>query len=187
VSYLVSAVVVVGALGLLNLLVTLGVIRRLRELEPLAHAAGDEQTQPGHGPIPAPGYPVGQFTTRTTAGELVSREDLLDARTLVAFFSVGCPPCVQALPRFVAHAAAAGSPHGVLAVVRGGGADAAGFVEPLEQVARVVVEDGRGRGPVSAAFGVTGSPAYCLVDGSGTLQASGFKLDEVLADAVPGR
>ncbi len=183
--YLVSAVVVVGALGLLNLLLTLGVVRRLRELEPLARAGGGGQARPRGGPIPAPGYPVGEFRARTTTGELVGREDLLADQTLVAFFSVGCPPCIEAVPRFVPRAAAAGSRNRVLAVVQGGGADAAGFVEPLERVARVVVEDERG--PVSAAFGVTGSPAYCLVDGSGTMQASGFKLDEVLADALPGR
>lgn len=81
--YLAAAVVLIGLLCVLNLLLTVGLIRRLREQGP---------GRPGNAAPPTalgPGSRIGDFTTRTTGGEPVSHEDLTG---LVGFFSAGCTP-----------------------------------------------------------------------------------------------
>src|SRR4051794_33743615 len=159
--FLVTAVVLVGVLGLLNLLLTSGVIRRLREHTELLSKRGD-----GGGPdlMSRPGTTVGPFAATTVDGETVSRDALLDD-TLVGFFTPNCKPCIEQLPRFVA--AARALPHGyrqALAVVVGTAEQATEYASQLRSVAQVVVEDGQG--DVTGAFAVRGYPAVCTVDGS---------------------
>jgi thiol-disulfide isomerase/thioredoxin len=175
-EYLAAGLVLVGALGLLNLLLSVGIIRRLRSDEAARAEAAALQ---GGVMLPA-GAEVRTFTTTTTDGEPVSRADLAGGADLVGFFSVRCGPCRTLLPRFAEAASTwtGGRAH-VLAVVVDGEGGAGDFVERLLPVARVVVE--AERGPVASAFGVRGFPAYCVVDGGGTVRASGHSLDELAA------
>jgi hypothetical protein len=176
--YLAVAVAVVGVLGLVNLVFILGVVRRLREYEQLLSGGGGDSDRVAL----AESTTVGEFMATTTAGEQVS-EMSLTGRTLVAFSSVSCGPCRQLLPTLVSRAAEwEGGRANVLTVVVGGGKESAEFVEQLEPVAQVVVEPERG--PVSTAFAVRGFPAYLVVGADGTVQASGYSLNQVL-DRVP--
>ncbi|MEU4572835.1 TlpA disulfide reductase family protein [Nonomuraea sp. ATR24] len=160
-QYLVAAVVLLGVLSLLNLALTAGLIRRLRQFD--APARG----------VPV-GHPVGGFTAQDTEGRPVARE-LLTGPTLVGFFTPGCEPCEDLLPRFVARAGAL--PHDCLAVVHAVRAeDAEGYAARLAGAARVVVE-GPG-GPVQRAFQVAAFPAVFLVGGDGTVLAGDL-------DAIP--
>ncbi|MFD9739622.1 hypothetical protein ACFWW9_34500, partial [Umezawaea sp. NPDC059074] len=104
----------------------------------------------------------------TVDGEVVDR-DGLSASTLVGFFSPGCAPCEELLPRFLAAARAVpGGRAAVIAVVVAEDPSGADYLlDPLREVASVVVE-GR-RGALGAAFGVTSYPATCQVDASGTV------------------
>jgi hypothetical protein len=168
VVYLVVAVAVVGAVAALNLLLTLGVIRRLREhTETLATLAAGG----GLGPAPDLMLPAGQrpaeFHTETVDGAEVSLASLATP-ALLGFFSLHCEPCREWAPRFVA--AARQLPHGrsqALAVVVGEGAGISDEVAELRSVAQVVVEPDNG--PVSRAFGVKGWPALCRLDQDGTI------------------
>lgn len=172
--YLVAAVVLVGVLCLLDLVLTVGVIQRLRQHTELLNnlQAGAAVGMPDV-MLPA-GAEVGEFATTTTDGDPVSRE-LLSGQTLVGFFSPDCQPCKEKLPRFIE--AAPGVPGGrqqVLAVVVASPEEAAETTARLSPVARVVVEPHDG--PVTSAFGATGFPAFGLLNDH-QLTASGFDLE----------
>ncbi|GAA2624705.1 TlpA disulfide reductase family protein [Actinomadura fulvescens] len=168
------AVVLVGAFCLLDLLLTLGVVRRLREhgqhLERLL-AAG-----PGffveHDTVPV-GEVVGTFKTRTVDGGTVSR-DRLSGETLVAFFSPGCETCLDKLPEFVRYAEGlADGPWRVLAVVTGQGEETSTFVSALSPVAPVVVDADE---QLTKAFKAAVFPVFCVVDADGKVIASELNL-----------
>ncbi|GAB3141508.1 hypothetical protein GCM10027290_14370 [Micromonospora sonneratiae] len=171
-SYVLVAMVIVGLIGLFNLLLTFGVIRRLRE-----HTEQLSELRHGSDIILRAGATVGEFVADTTDGTQVSL-DLLTGRTVVSFFSPHCAPCKERMPEFIRYAGTVpGGRAQVLAVVVGTPEDAAESVAALTPVARVVVEpDG---GAVSRAFAINGFPALCLVDEGGTVLASGSTLDDL--------
>lgn len=167
-SVLVAAVVVVGALCLLDLLLTLGVIRRLREHTSLLSAAGGDAR-------PVIGLPVGELpgafaAVLTTTGELVP--DTTGLR-MIAFFSASCSTCPEKVPPFMdylsAHRMARES---VLAVVANRDGAPVPYLERLAEVTRVCV--GPDTGEVAGAFRVSGFPAFCLLGADGTLVASDY-------------
>jgi len=180
-AYLAFAVALVGALCVLDLLLTVGVIRRLREVTEQLAVAG---RTPGAGlPRAAPGHAVSDFTTATEDGEPLTRADLAP-QTLVGFFSPTCAPCKELLPDFLDHAAQApGGRELVLAVVIGTPAEAAPLVRQLAPLARVVVE--RSDGALSTALRTTAYPTLLLLDAQHTVTASGGTLDSVLRPAAP--
>lgn len=171
-AYLIASISLVGVLAGLNLLLTIGVVRRLREhAELLAEAPRVE-----NGPPVSVGSVVGEFTATTVDEELITR-DSLDGGTVVGFFSPGCGPCEELLPRFVEYVASeTGGDRRVVAVVAAPDVHSDEMVAQLAPVARVVVEGVFG-GPVSTAFGVRGYPALCVVDGDGTVVVSGSTVD----------
>ena len=175
---LIGGVVLAVALTLLNLVLMIGVIRRLREHTGLLSARGDTaDILLGVGETPD------DFTAATTDGGHVSRETLIGEQ-LVGFLSPGCGPCTEILPRFVERAAVAGRAN-ALAVFALGSEDADGLVAQLEPVARVVVE--RDDDSVSRAFKVRGFPALCLLNADKVVTASGtdvLRVTEALSEAV---
>lgn len=155
-SFLAAAVVLVGLLCLFNLVLTFGVIRRLRSHdERLADVAGAP-------PVLGVGEHIGEFTTTTVDGESLSREQL-DTETVVAFFSPDCNPCRTKLPKFVEYARALpGGRAQAVATVVGSATEAAEFVEQLSPVARVVVEEPDEA--MSTAFHVRSFPTLLRVE-----------------------
>lgn len=182
-AYLTAAVVLVGLVGALNLVLAVGLVRRLRQHT--AHLnrllAGGELSEP----LPA-GTVVAEFTATTTDGEPVSRA-LLAGRTLVGFLSPTCQACAPLVPGFLELAGRLGGRERVVAVVdTAGGADRTDeYVARLAGAVRVVVE--ADRGPLQEAFQVSGFPMFYLVDADGTVVAAGFDLPEVTVAAGAGR
>jgi hypothetical protein len=175
--FLTVLVVIIGAACLFDLLLTIGVIRRLREhSELLSQRVSDEAAQGRELILPA-GAEVGPFEAASIDGILISRQTL-PARTLVGVFSPDCPACAERLPAFVARASHVdGGRDQVLAVVVGAGDNTDEQIASLTPVARVVTE-ARG-GAVSSALRVRGFPAFAIVDGSGQVLASGLDLDQL--------
>jgi len=173
-AIVVAALVLVGLLGIVNLIFSFGVIRRLREhtatLDRLSHGSAGGTEQPV---MNAAGTTVGEFAASTVDGEPVSRDRLSDP-TMVGFFSPSCAPCRERMPQF----------DQVLAVVvaQEDDTNAAGVVAELNGVARVVREPDSG--PISTAFGVHGFPALGLVGPQGELLASGFELSALPVPAT---
>jgi thiol-disulfide isomerase/thioredoxin len=160
--FLIAAVVLVGILCVLDLILSLGVIRRLRVHSELLDKALDGSTaMPMMMPV---GQLAGEFTATTDTGTTVST-NTLRGRTLVGFFLEDCAGCQQLLPEFVA--AAADFPGGrgqVLAVVVFTSDEemVTDYRRQLTSVAQVVVE-GR-HGGVGEAMDVRAYPAFGLLD-----------------------
>jgi thiol-disulfide isomerase/thioredoxin len=167
VIYLAVSVAVVAAISILNLLLTLGMARRLRE-----HAARLAALPPDWlGPPPelmlAAGARPAEFHAESVDGGQVSLASLATP-ALIGFFSPDCPPCREWIPRFVQ--AAGELPPGraqALAVVTGSTTSGGDEVAQLRSVAQVVVEPSDG--PVSRAFAVKGWPALCRLGADGTI------------------
>jgi cytochrome oxidase Cu insertion factor (SCO1/SenC/PrrC family) len=180
--YLTAAVMLVGFIGLLNLLLTFGVIRRLREHDT---ALASRPSMPGPDIMVPAGTEVSDFETQTVDGTPVSNADFT-GHTVVGFFSTTCEPCRDRLPEFVTHAATVpGGRDRVLAVVVSDSVDADPsvadlFVAQLGPVARVVTE--QYDGPIGKAFGVQGYPALAAVV-NGTVVAAGNSLNDLAAAA----
>ncbi|MFD7712102.1 TlpA family protein disulfide reductase [Streptomyces sp. NPDC059786] len=158
-TFLLVLTVFVGLLCTLDLLLTLGVIKRLREHTELLAAA---RSAP---PAAQVGDTIGEFHTVAVDGSPVGA-DALRGETLVGFFSPTCRPCQEKLPSFAELAAARGGRRaGALAVVVTEEDDAAEFVAALEPVARVVVE--QRQGPVGRAFKAHSFPTVLMVESDG--------------------
>lgn len=162
-GYLVAAVVLLGVLCLLNLLLTVGILRRMRT---------SAEWQPGPLFRLGPGSAIGAFSAVTTADEPVSDDTVTG---IVGFFTAGCGDCHELLPRFVERAGEMGREK-VLAVVGGDDEDA---VRALGRVARVVVADLDG-GPVAQAFQNTWTPSLYLVGDDHRVVAVGTQIEELL-------
>jgi len=182
-AIVVAALVLVGLLGIVNLIFSFGVIRRLREhttlIDGLSHGGAGGA---GQAVMNAAGTTVGDFAVSTVDGERVTNDELSDP-TLVGFFSPSCAPCRERMPQSVERAHQYARDH-VLAVVVApdDDADAPTLVAELTGVARVVRESDSG--PISTAFGVHGFPALGLVGPQGELLASGFELSALPVPAT---
>ena len=183
-AYLTTAVAIVGVLCLLDLVLTYGVIRRLREHARQLASAPPARRPAQARPLPEPGTVIGRFATTSATGEPLT-SDLFDDETLVGFFSPDCGPCKKLLPDFLIRAAQGpGGRSRALAVVVGDPEAATPLVAALEPVAQVVIEAGTG-GMVSAAFDVTSYPSVFTVDGNRTVTASGRAMAALRRPARP--
>ena len=164
---LIAAVVVVGCLCLLDLLLTFGVIRRLREHTSMLTGAGGSEPPPIG--LEA-GKPPGAFSAVATSGEEVSGAAGLE---VVAFFSSWCSICPERVPPFVEYL----SRHhmrrdSVLAVVAADSSTPPSYLDRLAEVALACVEPTGGE--IATAFQVQGFPAFFLVDADGVVAVNGY-------------
>ncbi|MDA0632226.1 hypothetical protein ACQEUU_00555 [Nonomuraea sp. CA-218870] len=180
-SVLWAALAIVFVICLLNLVLTIAVIRRLREHTELLNRGGGQH--PGQEEITLPaGSRVGEFSAVTVDDRTLTREDLRPGM-LVAFFSPRCPTCEEEKPAFIRYASGLpGGPDQVIAVLLGTPEELAGLREELGEVARIVIEPDVD-GAMSTAFALRGYPAFCLMGQDGVLQVTGFRVD-VLPDSV---
>ena len=156
-SVLTAAVVVVGILCVLDLLLSFGIIRRLREQNETLRDLRERQStaQP---PIMFP------------AGTRIELSDVDVNGALVGFFSPNCEACKERLPEFIEYAT---GHHGKVIAV---------LVVRLGEVAEVVVE--KMGGPLHTAFGTEGYPAMCVVDDDSTVVGSGWEMSALPARAT---
>ncbi len=151
--FLVSLTVLLTVVVLVNLLLTVGLVRRIRDYGDRLHRL--EQGAPSMADL---GERVGEFSAVTVDGDEIERDALLPG-TMVGFFDPQCETCHSHLPAFTAAARALpGGRAQTLAVVRED-QDAHEMVDVLTGDVRVVVE--RRRGPVARAFKVAAIPSFC--------------------------
>lgn len=165
--FLIAAVVLVGLLVILDLFLTFGVIRRLREHSELL------AQRPSGMPeiIAAEGTTIGSFAATTVEGDVIADDDL-SAGTMVAFLTPTCRGCIEQLPAFLDAARAhPGGQRGVLAVVIGSEHESAELVATLTPLARVVTtEHGH---EIEKAFQVQGYPGFALMGENRTIKVGG--------------
>ena len=175
IAILIAAVALVGVLCLLDLLLTFGVIRRLREHTALLSGLA--------GPPPVLGLETGKspgaFSAVATSGEVVT-----DAARLwmVGFFSSSCSACPERVLPFVEYV----SDHrlgrdSVLAVIEGGDD------EPVPTWTssprwRSSAWNRRRRG--ARAFEVNGFPLFFLLDADSVVAVSGYESPMLPAPAA---
>ncbi|MEU5424878.1 redoxin domain-containing protein [Streptomyces olivoreticuli] len=155
---LISVLVLVGALCTLDLILTVGVVKRLREHGELL------SSQATNGPRSSIqlGEQVGEFTAHTVDGEPVGR-DMMTGETLVGFFTPNCGPCKELLPRFVEHARTMpGGRARVLATVVGEAEQVRPMIDELRAVAQVVAQT-RNEEAVGLAFEIMAFPTVLKV------------------------
>ncbi len=166
---LIAAVAVVGVLCLLDLLLTFGVIRRLKEHTAMLAERGRGMAGPDVIGL-AEGESPGAFSVTALGGEHVTEATAL---RVVSFFSSRCSICPERVPPLLDYLAA----HHVgrasaLAVVVGDKDQPPPYLESLAEFAQICVEQEDGE--VAKAFKVAGYPAFCLLGADGTVLASGY-------------
>ncbi|MGC4937314.1 TlpA family protein disulfide reductase [Kribbella sp. DT2] len=180
-AILAAAVVLVGVLVLLDLLLTLGLIKRVRThaelLDKLVNAAPGQAMEPGQLPV---GSLLGEFTATSSEGLEISRESFDDG-VVLGFFSTWCDTCAEQLPGFLAYAEPLGRER-VLAVVHGDDAQLVDLVATLSKVAQVVVEPENG--PIARATGVRAFPTMAVVDKAWRVTSSGYSTETLAAVAL---
>jgi hypothetical protein len=173
-AFLTAAVVLVGILVLLDLLLTLGLIKRVRTHAGLLGRLADQLAgQPPNPGVLAVGTPVGDFAGVTTEGAELSRGTFPDG-AVIGFFSSWCDACAEHLPGFLSYAEPLGRDR-VLAVVQGDLEGLAELVGKLSKVAQVVTEPDQG--PIARAVGVRALPTMAVVDADWRVTSSGFSAD----------
>ncbi len=158
-TFLVAAVVFVGALCLFELLLTFAVLRRLRE-------QGEELAalKAKHGP---------RYNPEVLAG----KEIPVIGHDLVGFFDSGCPTCHVEAPRFAELAVS----HTALAVITGEPKDVTDLIELLSPVASLVLGDEAAE--LVKAVDIQAFPTFLQVSGSRVDQAQTSVA--ALAETVP--
>lgn len=177
---LVAAFAVLTVLVLLNLLLTFGVIRKLRE-----HAQALAPVVPRT--TLTPGAPVPDFAAPTDRGDVVSNATFRGTGGLVAFLAPDCPACAEQLPAVRSRLAEAASGPGAVVVVltrmhpapSGPSAAGATAAETAELIEALGVAGGPALivrepldGPAQTAFQVAAFPAFYLVDGDGRVEVA---------------
>lgn len=180
--YLIAIVALVGTLCLVDLLLTLGVVRRLREqtklIDALYEAVGTGALAgAGGGGGLAVGEVVGDFDTTTMDGTRVTR-DLLPEGTVVAFLSPDCKGCHEQLPELTSWAASQDRSR-VLAVVDGRSGDPEELVTTLSPVAQVITGDAFPQ--VAGVFRVQSFPTFFQVAAGGRLLATAPRISRLPA------
>jgi hypothetical protein len=171
VVFLGVTVTLVGALCLLDLLLTFGVIRRLREHTEMLSWAG-RPDMPVIGPVIglASGEPVAAFSALTLGGELLTGTSGL---RVAGFFSSACPACPERVGPFADYLADHRvARESVLSVVVAPDDGMPSYADRLNEAGRVcaVREDS----DVLKAFKVSGFPAFCLLDVDGGLVTTSY-------------
>jgi hypothetical protein len=180
VPYLIAIVALVGTLCLVDLLLTLGVVRRLREqtklIDALYEAVGTGALAGAGGGL-AVGEVVADFDATTMDGTRVTR-DLLPEGTVVAFLSPDCKGCHEQLPELASWAASQDRSR-VLAVVDGRSGDPEQLITTLSPVAQVITADAFSQ--VAGAFRVQSFPSFFQVDAGGRLLATAPRISRLPA------
>jgi hypothetical protein len=166
---LTALVILVGIIGLGNVMFLYGVTRRLRLL--------DERVTSLNSPSgPQPGHRVGAFSATTLDGRDVGTADLEGTDTLVALLTVGCGAC----DKVVGELADVGGDTPLLVLVQAGESEDSG--ELVGSVrgntsagARIAVVP---YGPVASAFDVNSFPTIMRVS-DGVVRASGYSFADV--------
>lgn len=160
--FLVAGLVLVGAVAVLNLLLTTAVIRRLRQLE-------SRLATPGADSGPALGSQLPKFSAELASGDIVGADDLTGSPAILAFFSTGCPACQTSIPYLIEYAEVNDlKPRQVLAVIGGDDHEKRDeLTAALAGVASILHE--AQPGPLATIFEVTALPTFVMIDDAGTV------------------
>jgi hypothetical protein len=165
-----AVVGLVGVIGLFNLLLTFGVIGRVRVLQEAVQTG--VMRDPG---LPSPGDAVGSFEVTTQDGHQLSEAAVQGDPALVCFFMPGCQPCADIRAQLLERPPALP----LIAFVEGATDDPEvqkimQSLRPLGAVANTQAGDA-----VTRAFKPSGFPTLIRTR-KGNVAAAGHRLNQVL-------
>jgi len=164
--YLTAAVILLSLFSIGHMLITLGLVRRIRIM------AAETGTAPAAPPTLIIGESPAEFAVTSESGRRFERAGLSGGRNLIGFFSTTCEPCVENAPRFAEYARTF-EPGRVLAVVQDGESGAArAFAERYLPGVEVVIE--AMNGPAARAFKVEAFPTMYVLDPEGRVERFAF-------------
>jgi len=152
---------------LLNLLLTLGLARRIRSAFPRMESLKAGQKAPG-------------FSAQTLQGKVVTLNDYEGKATAFIFVSPDCKPCREELPGI----------QRVWLDARQFGTELVLVSDADEEKTRPLIDglaDGlpvlvapREHNPFFTDYKAMGTPSYCLIDAQGRVQAAGMGVSELV-------
>jgi peroxiredoxin len=154
---LVVSSVLLWVLVVLNLLLTLALIRRIN-----ASARAQKVDR-----LPA-GTLAPDFTAQTLSGETVTRSTYAGRNVAFLFISPGCQPCHEMLPTFEALGPKAARAGVDLVLVSNAEREATGALVDQFHLAPVNTN------PFAQDYKSTTTPSYCLVNEQGKVQSAGY-------------
>ena len=181
-AVLTAAVVVLAAIVMLNLSVTVALLKRLRS--EAVEVASRRPDGPGGLPVGSPGP---EFAAEAVDGTMAEPGVWAGRRTLIGFFATNCPGCSKVVPGFSAEAASLEERGiSVLSVLETTpGADPAPLKDLLSRAGTLVVE--QKPGSVKAAFGAKVTPSFFLLGADGRIEGKGLTLEEALPAVAAAR
>lgn len=150
---------------LFNLVLTIGLVRRLRTI-----GGGAPAGRPNPGGLPA-GVGAPDFSAPDGTGVPRRRSELGGGPVALAFFSPGCPSCVEHAPEFGTFAERAGGAGiSAVAVLDTAPGEAAELVGRLGDVQ--VLYAPRDANPLLADYGIDAYPTYTVIGADGRVARS---------------
>ncbi|MFI7633496.1 hypothetical protein [Nonomuraea sp. NPDC049400] len=166
----ISITAVVSLLSLFNLLLMLGVIRRLREQDSRIRDMSVRNDPQWRLPSPIPGIGelIDEFTAETVDGAIIDHRRVFGGT--VIFLDASCDSCHDRIPDII-NWAKNGRRENIFAFVNGHDADKADMIAALNPVAQVVSDTFQLH--VTKSFRVRKFPVYLTLDPEGIITAAG--------------
>jgi hypothetical protein len=172
---LVAIVVLLAVLVVANMLLTWGMLRRLRTLQ--------EQVAAGSVPAPEnglyPGDEAPDFSALTPAGDTVTRDEVVRGETVLVFLSPHCEACETHLPSVRELGRGADGSPAALAVIDGTREESGHLMTGLQGDVPVLFAP-RGTTDLLERYQVNTYPSSYVVGADGRITASHLDLDELL-------
>ncbi|MFE1553236.1 TlpA family protein disulfide reductase [Streptomyces sp. NPDC058718] len=157
-AFLVAGMVLVGALGLLNLALSLAIVRRLRRQE--EQRGGADRHAPSG---PEVGTKLPTFSAPALGGEVFASESLAGGAAALSFITTSCGACdefVADMPEFAAQTGLDDSR--IVVVIAGEQGKARQMADRLDGLATVVYEEAPGN--ISSLYAITATPTTVIAD-----------------------
>ncbi len=171
---LITFFILLSAIVLLNLFMTLGIIRKLNAMSASSTPARSDTRERLQKGDQAP-----DFTAETLDSQQVNLATYAGRSIAFQFLSTHCTPCREIIAEFLELAPLAAST-GVefVLVMLDEAAQVRAFVEEFQLPLPVLVAP-RSDNDFAAKYKISGTPSYCLIDGQGQVISSGHpKIDE---------
>ncbi|MFE6765660.1 TlpA family protein disulfide reductase [Streptomyces sp. NPDC057689] len=156
--FVVVGLVLVGALGLLNLALSIAIVRRLRRQEEQRRAIAPDASSG-----PEVGTAVPAFTAPTLGGKVFASASLAGGTAALSFITTSCGACdefVSEMPEFAAKTGLDDSR--IVVVIAGEQGKARQMADHLDGLATVVYE--AAPGDISSLYSITATPTTVITD-----------------------
>lgn len=174
---LAGGLAVVAIATALNLLLSVGLIHRLREVHRAMMEWSERVSINSLRSGLRQGEPLPEFSATTSSGSPLTREIMMGDSWLLGFFAGSCGSCRVELPRLTDIVREADSRFKSLVVIDGSAHQSADLLEMATPVGATVLEEDNGT--LSNLFGVRFFPTFFLTDREGRIAFGSNSVDDV--------